>query len=694
MRNGRRRPLWGAALVLGMLVSPLAMPSAQAGSIAIQQAQVTVSPNSAVSTWGQPITTRLSFCTPDSARAGDSFTLGLPSVIRDWPAGFEIKDAAGTVVYNVAIAGTPGVATFTLTDAGASAVNLCSEATFAGTVGAAAGGTHPLRFTVNRSTALDGGTMTVTLPVYDPPQYPSKNGWFTNQADQCRTSTDGCLIFRFRTPMSPGPRVVIDDPAGPGWTWDCDSMQPYDRIEVHTYANGTRTSVRGAAGSPARTQSFQCSPDRVHLEVDTSQLGERDSFEAYLVASAKQASPAGGVSFPNEATMELNGTPQQYAVDVQSSWARGHATTASIEILNDDAAGNTADTQADAVPLAGGSTEKVITVRNSGNTALRDVRVTTEQVSGPGTTSGLSCDFSPLGGPADTTTWEGPLEVGQSVTCRAALSGVTGLNQDRARVTAGANGVVTASNDYWSTVPAQPMNLTLSTSLISPAPFRQGDAVELRLVPRNTGGLPAAAGWRVTQVLPPGLDLVSMSGAGYDCAGLTCTAQAPLAPGATGPAVTVRATIAAGAQGTLRSVAYVSPAAGDVAESNPLAVPDTTTDTGASATDNDDSAEVTVQPAAAAVPAPAGPNPGNPAPAPANPVPVSPANPAPAVPAASAPALAAPEGSATPAPPAQPAGLDAVLAETGAVVTPWAAGLALVSLGGGVGLVASRLRRS
>ena len=41
-----------------------------------------------------------------------------------------------------------------------------------------------------------------------------------------------------------------------------------------------------------------------------------------------------------------------------------------------------------------------------------------------GVVSGLSCDFSPLGGPATGVTWAGPFGVGASFTCTANLTGV------------------------------------------------------------------------------------------------------------------------------------------------------------------------------------------------------------------------------------------------------------------------------
>lgn len=137
-------------------------------------------------------------------------------------------------------------------------------------------------------------------------------------------------------------------------------------------------------------------------------------------------------------------------------------------------------------------------------------------------------------------------------------------------------------------------NLKLAKSLTSTGPYYEGRTVTYQLVPSNDGPAFAQAGWSVTDVLPSGLTLVSMTGDGYTCSGATCTASAPLAGGASGAPITVTATINAAFVGSAHNVAYVSPAPGDLVETNPLAVPETDTDTASTATDNDAQADITV----------------------------------------------------------------------------------------------------
>ena len=80
-----------------------------------------------------------------------------------------------------------------------------------------------------------------------------------------------------------------------------------------------------------------------------------------------------------------------------------------------------------------------------------------------------------------------------------------------------------------------------------------------------------------------------------DCTGATCTAKSPLAAGADGNKITVVATIGKDFHGTAHNVAYVAPKDGDIAETNPLVVPDGTTDTSKTPTDNDAQADLEVK---------------------------------------------------------------------------------------------------
>ncbi|HEY4377850.1 MAG TPA: SdrD B-like domain-containing protein, partial [Acidimicrobiales bacterium] len=128
-----------------------------------------------------------------------------------------------------------------------------------------------------------------------------------------------------------------------------------------------------------------------------------------------------------------------------------------ITIVKKDAAGNDADTDATAVVLADGATDLVFTIKNTGTEALKDIKVT-DAVDHGGSVTGLSCDFSPLGGPDHGTTWTGPLVVDAVFTCTAHLSGIEPDSTHVDTATVVGTGVVTGTvvtshNPYHATRP-------------------------------------------------------------------------------------------------------------------------------------------------------------------------------------------------------------------------------------------------
>ncbi len=142
------------------------------------------------------------------------------------------------------------------------------------------------------------------------------------------------------------------------------------------------------------------------------------------------------------------------------------------------------------------------------------------------------------------------------------------------------------------------INLVLVKNIVTRGPVRNGAELTYTLTPHNDGAVAALAGWSVTDVLPSSMTVVSISGPGYTC-GTTdptrpvCVAWAGLAPDADGASITVVTRVIVD-YGSLKNVAYVSPAVGDLTETNPLVVPSLTTDTSTSTTDNDAQATIDV----------------------------------------------------------------------------------------------------
>ncbi|KZM35496.1 hypothetical protein OJAG_17580 [Oerskovia enterophila] len=150
--------------------------------------------------------------------------------------------------------------------------------------------------------------------------------------------------------------------------------------------------------------------------------------------------------------------------------------------------------------------------------------------------------------------------------------------------------------------PMSCIDLSLTEELAVPpgTSLRAGDLVTWTLTPHNDGPRVAPAGWTITQLLPDGVELVSMRGDGYTVDGTTATATADLPVDADGPPLTVTARVVSPAPGAggMRNVAYVAAAPDTdldedgfvdpiVERFSPLVVPTIDTDTDTSPTDND-----------------------------------------------------------------------------------------------------------
>jgi uncharacterized repeat protein (TIGR01451 family) len=133
-----------------------------------------------------------------------------------------------------------------------------------------------------------------------------------------------------------------------------------------------------------------------------------------------------GIDHADLATVDAAGQYSGTPVDDDDPYHASTTPQPNVTIEKADAAGNDADDEADAVTVTkGDTTDLVFTVRNTGSEPLDDVKVTDEVTAGSGTISGLTCDFSALGGPATGTTWDGPFKVGDEFTCSATLSALT-----------------------------------------------------------------------------------------------------------------------------------------------------------------------------------------------------------------------------------------------------------------------------
>ncbi len=217
----------------------------------------------------------------------------------------------------------------------------------------------------------------------------------------------------------------------------------------------------------------------------------------------------------------------------------------------------------------------------------------------------ISTATSPAGATAFFTTPNAGSDTSNSATADVKDSDTVPATPTAQRATVSFTSQATGANAGGANVADNPgidagivvYNLRLAKALTTAGPFVPGQTVTYTLTPHNDGPAAAVGGWSLTDVLPADLALVSMTGAGYDCATTagTCVAAAALAAGVDGPVITVTAKLSATFAGVATNVAYVSPAGSDGPETNPLVVPTLGTDTAASPTDNDAQASLQVQ---------------------------------------------------------------------------------------------------
>lgn len=550
--------------------------------------------------WDETIETTVNFKVPNSAQAGDTFTVTLPSILTDWPDSFMITNGPdGVDAINVTISDTnPAVATFTLTEQGADIENLRVTAHFGANIGSTPDGHYELTFLFQGSVAPIVIPIDVGAPAYHVPFDSHKSGWFADDSDQCRTNTSECVIFNIETSVQPSGLVEVVDNASGTWEFACSAGV---EIWINHYVAGGGSMTNSYIDTiGAGDAGFDCSGSQLSFEVDADELnlGEFDALSLLYRGNATMPGGNGEVDYVNDATVTTKQWVDTPGATVTSAYVGGFASGDSITIVKKDEHGNDANTEAEAVLLPTGATGLRFTIENTGISDLYDITVSDEVTIGSAKVKNLSCDFYDLGGPQSATSWQGPLLPGEFFECTAELSGVNGPHSDTAKVTASGNGPVEDEDDYFANPPT--MNLVLAKELTAVAPFYAGDEVQFTLTPANDGDYAAAAGWSVTDVLPAGLTLVGMSGDGYVCTANVCVADDALAAGETGGPITLTATIDATATGPLHNVAYVSPVDGDIAETNPLVIPETDTDTAATETDNDAQAdlELSVKPSA------------------------------------------------------------------------------------------------
>ena len=406
------------------------------------------------------ITTHLSYCVPNGTQAGDTFSLTLPSQMTGFPLKFAITDASGGVVATASVVpGPPAVATFTMTSYAQThnVGNVCGTAKITSHLGNSsyAGQTITLTYT-------DNGGQTFTNPITVKPVtatnhgHARKNGLFTT-GDQCTSVAKDCITWRLLTPLGPWTSGTYTDKATAGQSFDCATVV----VQI-----GTATGTNGSFNNP-KPYSATVTCSTTSLKVTYGAVPANSLLRITFKASAGP-DPNGGASYPNTAqSTAVNSSTKTTTTDtvkatLTSSSGGGNANGDAITINKYSTAdGPIAGAFDDAPGKAVAANTPIpisMLITNTGTDALKNVTVTDATASGPVLT-GLSCDFSKLGGPATGTTWAGPFAIGASFLCTGTIPPLTAGVQETDTASVIGTGVdsdqpVSADNPFNSHTPA------------------------------------------------------------------------------------------------------------------------------------------------------------------------------------------------------------------------------------------------
>jgi LPXTG-motif cell wall-anchored protein len=302
-----RKALLGAfALIVGGAVSTFAaLGTARAATIPDPVINITVTPTNPRLT--DQVRTDVQWCVPDSAAAGDTFTIALPPQLTQLPHGFELRDPNGVLVANATIAGTPAVATFTFNDYVDSHVNVCGTAFFESRLDSSLvpGQSYTLTYVVNGSTTFQ--PVITIQPGSNPTgrNVAKKGGFWGDPNDECRTAAAGCLGWFVESRLGPFQSITVTDSGAVDAAFEC-SMLTVNLWSVDANGNLLQAFSPASAGTTVQVTCSTTSFQVVATNVPAARL-----LRVVVRATPNQLVPQGGVTYTNSASVtqvQSNGT--------------------------------------------------------------------------------------------------------------------------------------------------------------------------------------------------------------------------------------------------------------------------------------------------------------------------------------------------------------------------------------------------
>lgn len=439
------------------------------------------------------VTLDITWAVPDSAQAGDTFTLTLPPELRAVTRGFELRAPDGSLVATASI--TDGVVTFTLTDYADSHVNVHGSAFFSARfTDATAGETEHLEF------ETDGPTFTDSVDIIGSPgidrRSTFKSGRWVDVVDQGAENPEGALRWEVQTSSGPFTQARFVDGPKSGHEIDCDSVAG---------VSYTKFTDSGFAYDPApldgsRYSVVDCSPTSLVVTAGPASDGEVLAIR-YTTSVVDGAT---GDDYRNKATITIDGNPSTRIAVVERNDDGGDGDgelVPAIDIEKWSTVDGLTDGDFDDLPgkdlLADDDEPITMTITNTGTEQLVDVEVSDATDVGAALT-GLDCTF-PDG--STGTTWSGPFMPGDSFDCTGTLPalGADSEHSNTASVTGSgeATGSTVSDDDRWHgftssavTTTTSPEEPTTTTSPEEPTPTTGAPTTTSPEEPTPTTGAP------------------------------------------------------------------------------------------------------------------------------------------------------------------------------------------------------------
>jgi len=294
-RSGAR--LIASILLLGGVVGISMADPVGAATISNPVINITVTPTNP--RLADALRTDVQWCVPDSAAAGDTFSIALPPELVQLPRGFDMRDPSGALVATAAIAGTPAVATFTFTDFVDTHVNVCGTAFFESRLDSSlvAGNTYTLRYVVDGGATFQPVITIRASGVANGRDSARKGAYFDDPTDECRTVMQGCLGWYIESQVGPFQSVTVTDDGLDNASFECSLLS----VRLWSVdASGNLLNQFSAAASGV-TVTTNCSP--AGFDVTATNIPADRLLRVLIRATPNQPSPNGGALFRNVAVV-------------------------------------------------------------------------------------------------------------------------------------------------------------------------------------------------------------------------------------------------------------------------------------------------------------------------------------------------------------------------------------------------------